>query len=93
MVSDKTKRNPSSMPLLYHSLYLKIKVLFGKIFSNVDDPIMANVSTAGSSLDDRELIALAGNDTVTSPVTLCLKRLIFIELLSFRVQIRKNRLE
>lgn len=35
---------------------------------------MAKVSIGGSSLDDRELIALAGNDTVTSPVTLCLKK-------------------
>ena len=34
---------------------------------------MAKVSTGGSSLEDRELIALAGNDTVISPVTLCLK--------------------
>ena len=35
--------------------------------------MIANVSTGGSPVDDKVLIALAGNDTVMSPVTLCLK--------------------
>ena len=54
-------------------MYLKIRDLFGKTFSSNVDPVMAKVSTGGSSLDDKDVIALAGNETVTSPVTLCLK--------------------
>lgn len=63
----------SNISFLFKVLYLMIRDLFGRTFSNNVDPVIAKVSIGGSSLDERELIALAGNDTVTSPLTLCLK--------------------
>jgi hypothetical protein len=62
-----------NIPSLHYSLYLRIRVLLGVIFSNNIEPVIAKVRTGGSSLEDRELSALAGNDTVISPVTPCLQ--------------------